>query len=356
MDVLTAAGSHARPTLARSGEDRCVVGWRQVLGVVAAASLLAACGSGTSSPTAVAPTSSGGVVASPPHETASASPTSPAHQSRSPRSSASPTATTAARPTKVLVFMVENHTLGEMQAQMPWTAALAARYGYATAYHAMTHPSLPNYLAIAGGSTFGVQDDNDPSSHPISGPSVFGRALAVGSTARLYAEAMPGTCVTTPAGDYAVKHNPWAYFVDERSACGQDDVPLDALASDARDGTLPGAGMVIADMCHIAHDCPLATADAWLKAEVAPVLVGPDFQQGRLVVVITADEDDHSGDNRVLTVVASHDMPSHQVVGTPLTHLSLSRLYAEVLGFAPLRDAASAPSLASAFHLGVSGS
>jgi acid phosphatase len=254
-------------------------------------------------------------------------------------------------PTKVLVFMVENHTLDEMRAQMPWTAALADRFGYATTYHAMTHPSLPNYLAIAGGSTFGVQDDDDPSSHSISGPSVFGRALQVGSTARLYAEAMPGTCVTTPAGGYAVKHNPWAYFVDERSDCDRYDVPLGHLGADARAGTLPGAGMVIADICHIAHDCPLATADAWLKTEVSPVLAGPDFRGGRLVVVITADEDDHSGDNRVLTVVATKDMPGHQVVDTPLTHLSLSRLYAEVLHFAPLRGAAGAPSLADAFHL-----
>ena len=42
---------------------------------------------------------------------------------------------------------------------MPWTYQLGSAYGYATDFHAMTHPSLPNYLAIAGGSTFGVQDD-----------------------------------------------------------------------------------------------------------------------------------------------------------------------------------------------------
>jgi acid phosphatase len=252
--------------------------------------------------------------------------------------------------------MVENHSLAEMHSQMPWTAALADRYGYATDYQAMTHPSLPNYLAVAGGSTFGVTDDAAPSSHPLTGPSVFGRALAVGSTAKTYVEAMPGTCVTTPAGEYAVKHNPWAYFTDERAACDRYDVPLGALAGDVAAGTLPGAGMVIADLCHIAHDCPLATADAWLRSEVGQVLAGPDFSRGRLVVVITADEDDSSQGNRVLTVVASRDMPGHQVVGTPLSHLSLSRLYAEVLGFAPLRGAASAPSLASAFHLGLNGS
>jgi len=327
-----------------------MVRWGQPLGVVAAATVLAACGSGSSSTTAT-PTSPGVVSTSPAHESQSTRPTRPT-RSPEPSADASPT---AAGPTKVLVFMVENHSLDEMRAQMPWTAALADRYGYATAYHAMTHPSLPNYLAIAGGSTFGVQDDNDPSSHPLSGPSVFGRALGTGNTARVYAEAMPGSCVTTPAGEYAVKHNPWAYFVDERADCDRYDVPLDGLAGDARAGTLPGAGMVVADMCHIAHDCSLATADDWLRSEVAPVLAGPDFRQGRLVVVITGDEDDRSGDNRVLTVVASAGMPAHQVVSTPLTHLSLSRLYAEVLHFAPLRDAAGASSLAQAFHLGLTG-
>ncbi len=63
---------------------------------------------------------------------------------------------------KLLVFVVENHSLDQMKQQMPWTYGFAQRYGYATRYVAMTHPSLPNYLAIAGGSTFGVADDAAP--------------------------------------------------------------------------------------------------------------------------------------------------------------------------------------------------
>jgi phosphatidylinositol-3-phosphatase len=320
---------------------------RTLVAVAALATVLAGCSGTSSSTTTGAPTSPSSGSGSPHHST-------PPHRTHHPHTVPPTSAPTAAPgPTKVLVFMVENHSLGEMQTQMPWTAALAARYGYATAYRGMTHPSLPNYLAIAGGSTFGVQDDASPSSHPLTGASVFGAALAHGETARLYAEDMPGNCVTAPAGEYAVKHNPWAYFVDERSACDRYDVPLTTLASDARAGTLPDAGMVIANLCNIAHDCPLGTADTWLRDHLGPVLAGPDFTSGRLVVVITADEDDHSGDNRVLTVVASSAMPAHQVVSSPLTHLSLSRLYAEVLGFAPLRDAATAPSLANAFHLPV---
>jgi phosphatidylinositol-3-phosphatase len=252
--------------------------------------------------------------------------------------------------TKLLVFVVENHSLAEMRAQMPWTYGLGQRYGYATDFHAMTHPSLPNYLTIAGGSTFGVHDDGDPSAHPISGPSVFGEALAHGRTARVYADAMPTPCTLTNTGDYVVRHNPWTYFTDERQACEQLDVPLGRFADDVGSGQLPDAGMVVPDLCHDAHNCPLATADAWLEQEIGLAMSGPDFRSGRLAIVVTADEDDRSQGNVVLTIVV-HPSVQGVVATTPLSHLSLSRLYSQVLGLPPLRAAASAPDMATAFGL-----
>ena len=67
-----------------------MVGWRRALGVVAAPAVLVGCGSASSS-----------TVPEP----------------------------TASHPSEVLVFVVENHSLDEMRARMPWTAALADRYG-----------------------------------------------------------------------------------------------------------------------------------------------------------------------------------------------------------------------------------
>jgi acid phosphatase len=255
--------------------------------------------------------------------------------------------------TKLLVVVVENHSLREMRGQMPATFALAREYGFATRYRALTHPSLPNYLALAGGSTFGVTDDGPPASHRVHGASVFGQALAAGKSARVYAEGMPGRCALEPGGErYAVKHNPWAYFVDERSTCRRDDVPLDRLAADVAAGDLPNAGLVVPDLCHDAHDpdCDLADADAWLRDEVGTVLAGPDFASGHLAVVITADEDDRSQGNRVLTTVLHPSQHGH-VVRTPLTHYSLTGLYDRVLGVRLLRRAAGAPDLARAFGL-----
>lgn len=259
-----------------------------------------------------------------------------------------------AKVTKLLVFVVENHSLDQMREAMPYTAALGKQFAVATSYQAVTHPSLPNYLAMTGGSTFGITDDDPPSSHTTDQPSVFGQALSLGKTAKLYAEGMPGNCATQNSGQYAVKHNPWAYHLTERSSCEKYDVPITELGKDVADGRLPNAGMVVPDLCNDAHDCDLAVADGWLRTQIGMVMAGPDWRAGHLAIVVTADEDDHHQDNLVLTAVA-HPSMHGAVVTTPLTHYSLARLYSEVLGAEPLGEARSAPSMATAFGLELSG-
>src|SRR5215831_8889942 len=64
---------------------------------------------------------------------------------------------------KILVIMEENHGTAEVfPSGMPYLWHLARRYGHAPGWSAITHPSLPNYLAIFSGSAF-----NDP---PDCGP------------------------------------------------------------------------------------------------------------------------------------------------------------------------------------------
>lgn len=93
-----------------------------------------------------------------------------------------------------------------------------------------------------------------------------------------------------------------------------------------------------------------ANADVWLSDAIGSVLAGPDFASGELAVVVTADEDDRSQDNRVLTVVL-HGSQSRRVVRDQLDHYSLARLYGQVLGQPPLRGVKSATDMARAFEL-----
>jgi phosphatidylinositol-3-phosphatase len=259
--------------------------------------------------------------------------------------------------TKTLVVVEENHSLAQMQAGMPYLDSLANTYAYATHYAGVSHPSLPNYLALAAGSTFGITDDSDPSSHRLSGPTVFGQALAAGKSAKVYAEDEPSNCYGTDSGLYAVRHTAWPYFVDEATQCRANQVPSGeatsgAFTSDAAAGTLPAVGWLIPDECNDAHNngCSLTGADNWLKSMLSGVFNGPDWRSGHLAVVVTADEDDGSSGNTVLTVVC-HPSLSGKVVTTSLNHYSLSRFLSSMSGSPGLNGAATAPSFAAAFGL-----
>jgi len=263
-------------------------------------------------------------------------------------------------PTKVLVVIEENHSFTQMTKGMPFLAGLSRQYGYATHWTAITHPSLPNYLAIAGGSTFGIVDDKAPAAHYRqvgAAQSVFDQARAVGKSARTYAESMPSNCHVFDYPDksvgiprYVVRHNPWVYFKAGRSACSRNDVGLGGFARDALGNALPNVGFLIPNVCNDAHSCSLGTADRWLRQHLNGALQSRDFTSGRLVVVVTADEDDKRSGNRVLTSVLSPAL-SHKVVTTPLNHYSLTRYIAAVLRVSPLGHGRDAPNMRTAFGL-----
>jgi hypothetical protein len=270
--------------------------------------------------------------------------------------------TPASRPgavDKVLVFVEENHSLDQMKAGMPYLYAQAQQYGYATTYTAISHPSLPNYLAMAFGSTFAVTDDGSPGSHPEAGQDVFTAALQAGRAARSYQESMTSNCALGDQGSYAVKHNPWAYASTPaaRAACATGDVPAGTstagpLHDDIVSGALPNVGEVTPNLANDAHDGSLATADAWLKGWLTLIYASPDWKSGHLAVIITADEDAGNQGNEVLTTVI-HPSLTARVVTTPLTHFSLTQFLSQV-GHAPcIGSGCTALSLASAFGLAI---
>jgi len=92
-----------------------------------------------------------------------------------------------------------------MKSHMPNTFALARRFGYAASYTAIRHPSLSNDIAIFGGQTCGITNNDKPSASPVRGTSVFGSAVAAGKTAA-YVDWTPENCAawmaapTTRAG------------------------------------------------------------------------------------------------------------------------------------------------------------
>jgi len=256
---------------------------------------------------------------------------------------------------KILVIMEENHSIQQVfPGHMPYLWSLAQQYGYATAWSDVSHPSLPNYLAIFGGSAFNSPADCAPAggcTYPA--PSVFGQALARGQTARAYEESMPQPCDLGYSGNYDVNHNPWAYFLDERASCLANDIPAGtpdggALASAVHAGTLPNVGLLTPNLMHDGHDGTLAQADTWLRAWIPVLTSGPDWRSGRLTIAIVFDEGETT--EQVPFVLMTPQLHG-AVVKTPLNHYALTGLIDQIIGATPLRHAAGAASVAGAFGL-----
>jgi phospholipase C len=171
-------------------------------------------------------------------------------------------------------------------AAAPTFNALARRYVLFTHYVGVTHPSLPNYLALVSGSTQGIHDDCTTCS--VDARNLADTIEASGRTWKAYAEGLPRPGFTGGwSGRYAKKHMPFLYFRDVASSATrrQRVVPLTQLRADLRAGTLPDFAFVEPDMCNSMHDCPVRTGDRWLARTVPPLLKLPNT-----VVFVTFDE------------------------------------------------------------------
>jgi phosphatidylinositol-3-phosphatase len=258
-----------------------------------------------------------------------------------------PCGTTSATPTwqHVVWIVMENKSYNQIigSSSAPYVNSLAKKCGLATNYKALTHPSLPNYLAMVSGSTQGITDDYPPSVHPLAGPSIFGQ---LGAKWKGLQESMPSNCDLLNTKLYAVKHNPAAYFTKVANACSTHDVALGSMPNTSARFTF-----VSPNLCSDTHDCSIATGDAWLKTFIPKILNSSQYGYGKTAVVLTWDEDDHSSANQVATVVIAPTVPAGTRSATAFTHYSLLRTTEQMLALPLLNNAATASSMRSAFHL-----
>jgi phospholipase C len=179
----------------------------------------------------------------------------------------------------VVVIVFENKeeasVLGNGAA--PTFDRLAAEHAVLSRYYGVTHPSLPNYLALVSGSTHGIT--SNCTACVVRAPSLANTLAAGRRTWKTYAEGLPRPGFTgAVAGSYAKKHNPFLYFQDvvSRPAWRARVVPLTRLRGDLGRDALPDFALVVPDLCHSMHDCSVATGDAWLRALVPPLLRLPE--------------------------------------------------------------------------------
>ena len=250
-----------------------------------------------------------------------------------------------ARFAHVFVIVDENHGFNDIigSKHAPQLNTLARQYGLATRFYAETHPSQPNYVALIGGYTFGIRDDDafycTPRStrprcshsgkagyvnHTIEGPNLATQLQSAHLSWKNYNESLPapGSMAVTAADPkaldvsrgvqiYAAKHSGFLNFasVQRDARRAEHVVGFDALHADLRTGRVPSFSFVIPNLCNDMHgggllilpdDCSnihptdlIERGDAHAAAIVKEIMASSVWRsKENSAIVITWDEDD----------------------------------------------------------------
>lgn len=247
----------------------------------------------------------------------------------------------------IVTIVMENH--GEAgiigNASAPYINSLASTYTYFDNYSAVSHPSLPNYLALTGGDTFGIT--SDCTSCFVSGTNLGDSLAAGGISGSAYMESMPSSCFQGNSGAYVQKHDPWMYFDSVRTSSGKCNsiVPFTQLAVDLANNHLPAYVWITPNSCNDMHDCNVTAGDRWLAATVPQLLSSPAFTQQSSLLAVVWDEDDGGSSNRVPLILAGSSVKRGYVSHVAANHYSLLRTVEVAWGLPTLtaNDAAAQP-------------
>ena len=223
----------------------------------------------------------------------------------------------------IVVVIEENHSFSEIvgNLQAPYINSLASAGVLLTNYHAVSHPSEPNYFALYAGSTFGVQDDGN-----YSEPDPTLATILQGNGESFIGYVESGS---------PRQHNPWESFPEGMS------VERNMSTFPANDfSQLPNVSFVIPNLNDDMHDGTVAQADQWLSINIGAYAQWAVTYQSLLMVVW--DEDDATEGNQVPAILyGANIVPG--AYNDAYTHYNLLHTLLDASGLSAPRNAALVP-------------
>ena len=267
------------------------------------------------------------------------------------------------------------HTTYEVAVKDKNLAVLAAHGASFSNFHALFHPSYPNYLAMVAGTDFGVDrrvrllaDRQVNFPNDAAHKTIADRLIGAGLDFKNYAEELPeGNCpyridnqhvANSKKGDYARRHVPFMSFGEVQEKWCDRVVRVDSsknnslfgddnlFVKDAKAG-LVAYSFYSPNMTNDGHNTNVGVAGAWVSNFLDRTF--PEKLRKGTLVVVTFDESDHNADNRIFTLflgdmVKDGSQQEPKVLDRYYTHYSVLRTIEDNFGLQPLaagdRDAA----------------
>jgi hypothetical protein len=264
----------------------------------------------------------------------------------------------------------------------PIINALAQAYGLATNYSGVGDPSEPNYVAMLGGDTFGINSD-DPywfPGHTVNADNLMSQLEGAGKTWRGYFQSMPypgyrgycypDKCNGIPDADtqYVAKHNGIVNFANLQTPTELGKMfPFAQLSADLAAGTVPDFSYVVPDECDDMHGAPpwcvdsdntgtveqsylIARGDKFVGNVVNQITSSATWQTGDNAIVVTFDEGNLAS-TQVATIIITNHGPRGLTDKTSYTHYSLLASLQQTFGLGCLLNSCTANPMSKLFAI-----
>jgi acid phosphatase len=241
-------------------------------------------------------------------------------------------AETVPPPQRVAVLVLENRSYEQVigNPAAPFLNRLARRYALGTDYFALGHPSLPNYIALTGGDTNGI--DRNCTGCDTENGNLLNQLDAAHVSWRAYFESLrPGAPLIDRTHTYNPHYNPFGYYerVEGSRRARARIVNFGQLRRDLRGHDLPRFSWIAPNVFHDGHNGSLAAADL-RAAELVPRLLRELGPRG--VLYVLWDEGPNSdlrgagsgvGGGRIPIIAAGGAARAHTRDGTAANHYAL---------------------------------
>ena len=185
----------------------------------------------------------------------------------------------------VFLFYFENEDFRSVignRRQAPYLNSLIPEGSVLGQMYAEEHPSDGNYLALAGGSVFGIPLDDPLEENPlytIRARNIGDLIDAAHETWKAYLQSANGPCDDTVHGYYWDDDLPFLYFADIRDRpayCAAHLLPVQSLSDDLSSASAtPDFVWVSPDDCSDMEGCGIRAGDRFLADQMRAILTSP---------------------------------------------------------------------------------
>ena len=185
---------------------------------------------------------------------------------------------------QLVVVLMENKNLDEVYGPAAYMTGLADLYSFSEGWASITNPSQPNYIAILGGSTFGVSSDGN---HPnLNHPTMVDILENTSKTWKAFAEDASGSgcSLDPPRGEDHFPFLSYTTITNDSARCAN---LLPGSYNEVISAFDAGTNFIwlTPNDCNNMHSCSVATGDAWIQSWVPNLLLAMASKRAALIIM-----------------------------------------------------------------------